>query len=318
MLSQGTPLPRTGGVKTTVVLHPVDLPGVREALSAINAIELLCPTDDHEVTEALRTAPVLVSRRWRADYLQEGLRWVQTLSAGYEQFPVGTLRDAGVALSTASGLHAVVAEHAIGLLLTLTRDIHRSMADATERRWNPHDAAELAGRTIVLVGLGAIGEAIARRLEPWDVRLIAITRTPGHRLGNLQDVRPLSGLVQASREASALIVCIASSPETRHLVSGEVLDALGPGWVVNVSRGAVVDEPALVVRLVDGRLLGAGLDVFGREPLPTESVLWQLPNVVCTPHMAGMSPRYARRLAELLTHNLLAFDGRAPWRNRVC
>jgi len=107
-------------------------------------------------------------------------------------------------------------------------------------------------------------------------------------------------------------------PKTRHLVSDEVLDALGPGWVVNVSRGAVVDEPALVARLVDGRLLGAGLDVFGQEPLPTQSVLWQLPNVVCTPHMAGMSPRYARRLAELLTHNLLAFDGRASWRNRVC
>jgi phosphoglycerate dehydrogenase-like enzyme len=318
MPSRGVPLPRADGGKTRVVLHPVDLPGVREALSAVNGIELLCPADDDEVTEALRAAPVLVTRRWRADYLQQGLRWVQTLSAGYEQFPVETLRAAGVALSTASGLHAVVAEHAIGLLLTLTRDIHRSMADATGRRWNPHDAAELAGRTIVLAGLGAIGEAIARRLEPWDVRLIAVTRTPGRRRGNLNDVRPLSGLVQASREASALIVCLALSPETLHLVSDEVLDALGPGWVVNVSRGAVVYEPALVARLADGRLRGAGLDVFGQEPLPAEASLWELPNVVCTPHMAGMSPRYALRLAELLAHNLLAFDGRAPWRNRVC
>jgi phosphoglycerate dehydrogenase-like enzyme len=312
------PTIRASSRLTRVVLHPVDLPGVSEALSSISGVELLCPPTDHEVTEALRTAPVLVTRRWRAEYLQAGLRWVQTMSAGHEQFPVETLRAAGVTVSTAAGLHAVVAEHAIGLLLTLTRDIHRSLVDARERRWSPHVAAELCGRTIIIVGVGAIGEAIARRLEPWGVHLIGVTRTPHRRQSSLQDVRPLSGLVEASREASALIVAIALSPGTLSLVSAEVLDALGAGWVVNVSRGGVIDEVALAARLADGRLLGAGLDVFEQEPLPVSSPLWELPNVVCTPHMAGMSPEYARRLAELLTHNLLALEGRAPWRNRIC
>jgi D-2-hydroxyacid dehydrogenase (NADP+) len=307
-----------GHEKATVVLHPTDLPGVAEALRAIDGVELLRPGSDDEVAAALRTAPILVTRRWRDDYLQAGLRWVQTLSAGYDQFPVQALRDAGVVLSTASGLHTSVAEHAIGLLLTLTRDIHHSMADALERRWNPHDAAELAGRTVVIVGLGAIGQAIARRLQGWDVRLIGVTRTARGSLAGVHDVYPLSGLAEASRQASALIVAIALSPATTNLISAEVLDALGAGWVVNVSRGAVIDEAALTERLADGRLLGAGLDVFWQEPLPEDVPLWWLPNVVCTPHMAGMSPHYPQRFADLLAHNLLALAGQAHWRNRVC
>jgi D-2-hydroxyacid dehydrogenase (NADP+) len=298
------------------VVHPLTLPGVPEALAAIEGVELVCPTDEDGVTDALRLAPILVTRRWRDDYLQPGLRWVQGLGAGYDQFPIDSLREAGVAFSNASGLHTGVAEHAIGLLLTLTRDINRAMAAAREHHWDPHDAIELEGSTIALVGLGAIGEAIARRLGPWGVRLIGVTRSPGTYQGSVGDVRPLAGLVEASEEASVLMVAIAASSLTRKLVSAEVLDALGAGWVVNVSRGSVVDEAALVARLADGRLLGAGLDVFEAEPLPTSSPLWQLPNVVCTPHMAGMSQHYAERFADLVAHNLLAHEGRVPWRNR--
>jgi D-2-hydroxyacid dehydrogenase (NADP+) len=299
------------------MLHPVDLPGVSAALSAIGGIDLVCPVDEAGVMRAIGSCPVLITRRWQSAYLHPGLRLVQAMSAGYEQFPVAALDEAGVVLCTASGLHTSVAEHAMGLLLALTRDINESMSATRAGRWEPHDAAEVSGMTIVILGLGAIGEAIARLLTAFHARLIGVTRTPHARRSHVADVRPLSRLGEACEEASALIVTIALTPDTSGLVSGPELDRLG-GWVVNVSRGGVIDEAAMVPRLADGRLLGAGLDVFALEPLPAESPLLRLPNVVCTPHMAGMSPQYARRLAGLVTHNLRAFQGDAPWRNRVC
>jgi D-2-hydroxyacid dehydrogenase (NADP+) len=303
---------------TRVMLHYVDLPGLPAALSTIGGIDLVCPVDEAEVMQAVGSCPVLVTRRWQPGYLHPGLRCVQAMSAGYEQFPVAALGEAGVVLCTASGLHTSVAEHAIGLLLALTRDIHGSVAAASQRRWNPHDAAEVSGMTIVILGLGAIGQAIARRLSTWEARLIGVTRTPDVGRACLTDVRPLDQLADACAEASALMVAVALAPDTSGLVSGRELDALGDGWVVNVSRGGVIDEEAMVARLAGGRLRGAGLDVFAREPLAANSPLWTLPNVICTPHMAGMSPHYARRLAGLVAHNLRAFQGRAPWRNRVC
>jgi phosphoglycerate dehydrogenase-like enzyme len=113
------------------------------------------------------------------------------------------------------------------------------------------------------------------------------------------------------------MVALPDTAETRGLVSADVLDALGQGYVINVSRGAVVDQAAMIERLTDGRLAGAGLDVMVPEPLPPDSPLWRLPNVILTPHVGGLTPRYGERLAAILAHNLRAYHGRGEWRNRV-
>ena len=304
--------------RTTVVLHPLHSPGVREALSAVPDISLVLPATESDIPAALARDAVFVTYLWNDAYLQPGLRWLQSHSAGYNQYPIEKLRERGVVLTSASGVHIVCAEHAIGLLLALTRDIHLGIRAMPARTWDTHVAPEVGGRTVIIAGLGAIGEAIAVRLAGWDVRLIGVTRSPKNYRGVLQDVRPLSALADACREASILMVAFPLAAETRHLVSGDVLDALGAGWVTNVSRGAVIDEAALIERLRDGRLLGAGLDVTETEPLPANSPLWDLPNVVITPHMAGLTPRAGERLAKLLTENLRAYRGMGPWRNRIC
>lgn len=304
--------------RTTVVLHPQHQSGVKEALEALEEIRLVCPPSEADVRGALMEESVLVTYIWKDAYLQPGLRWLQSHSAGYNQYPIEALRERGIVLTSASGVHIVCAEHAIGLLLALTRDIHLSIRDMPLRRWNLHVAPEIGGRTIVIAGLGAIGEATARRLAGWDVRLIGITRSPGSYAGVLEDVRPLAELERACAEASILMVALPLAPETQHLVSGRVLDALGRGWVTNVSRGPVIDEAALIERLRDGRLIGAGLDVTEQEPLPADSPLWDLPNVVISPHMAGLTPRCGERLAQLLSHNLRAYQGLEPWKNRIC
>ncbi|MEW5991626.1 MAG: D-2-hydroxyacid dehydrogenase [Chloroflexota bacterium] len=300
-----------------VVLHPAHPAGVKEAISAVPGIRVIAPATDAEVIVALRSAEILITTSWSDTYLGDGLRWIQSQSAGYEHFPIGTLRRRGITLTSASGVHIVCAEHAIGMLLTLTRDIRDSVVDMTARSWNTHVAEEVAGRTVAVLGLGAIGEAIARRLVNWEVRLIGVTRSPTHYSGVLSDVRPLTALRDACAEASILMVALPAAPETRHIVSSEALDALGTGWVINVSRGSVVDEPGLVERLQDGRLRGAGLDVTEEEPLPLMSPLWGLRNVVITPHMAGLTPRYGERLAEIFAANVSAYRGEGAWLNRV-
>lgn len=307
----------------TIVLHPQHQSGVREALDELKDIRLVCPPTEADVPDALRDDSVLVTYIWNDAYLQPGLRWLQSHSAGYNQYPIEELRKRGIVLTSASGVHIVCAEHAIGLLLALTRGIHQSIRDMSIREtrvrpWNLRIAPEVGGRTIVIAGLGAIGEALAQRFAGWDVRLIGVTRNPASYTGVLKDVRPLAELERACAEASILMVALPLAPETRHLVTGRVLDALGVGWVTNVSRGPVIDEAALIERLRDGRLLGAGLDVTEQEPLPADSPLWDLPNVVITPHMAGLTPRCGERLAKLLSHNLRAFKGAGEWKNRIC
>ena len=304
----------------TVVLHPESAPGVAAALGALPRIRLLRPQSPAGMADALATGEVLVTERagWNDEFIAPGLRWVQSQSTGTEGFPLAEFRRRGIAFTTGRGLHAVCAEHAIALLLALTRDVHLAVRDMDARRWHPHIAQELAGRTVAVAGLGTIGAGLVRLLSGWDVRVIGLTRTPGRHAGLVPDVRPLLELRAACRESSVLLLALPGGPDTRQLVAGPELDALGDGWLVNVSRGSVVDEAALVARLTSGELRGAGLDVTESEPLPVGSPLWELPNVIITPHMAGRTPRYAQRFADLMARNLRAYRGEGEWQNRIC
>ena len=312
--------PDAAAAPLTVVLNPASAPGVAAALRTVPQIRLLCPDSPAAVAAALAAAGVLVTERvgWSDAFLVAGLRWVQSQSAGTEGFPLAEFRHRGVAFTTGRGLHAVCAEHALALLLALTRDVHLAVRDMADRRWRHHVPQELTGRTVAVVGLGTIGAGIVGLLSGWNVRVIGLTRSPSLHAGVVSDVRPLSQLRAACREASVLLLAVPGGADTRHLVAGPELDALGDGWLVNVSRGSVVDEAALVTRLRSGSLRGAGLDVTEVEPLPADSPLWGLPNVIITPHLAGRTPGYAQGFADLMAHNVRAYRGEGEWQNRIC
>lgn len=300
-----------------VVVHPRHPRGVVPALEAIEDITVVAPTLE-ELDDALGTCGVFVTWVWRHDYHAPELRWIQSVSAGVDQFPLLDLGERGIVLTSARGVHAIpVAEHAFALLLALTRGVGVATRDATTRTWRPHMNEELSGKTLLVLGLGTIGEEIARRAFAWGMRVIGVKQNPGAYEGVAEEVHTPEDLVSLARRSDVIVSVLPESEATRGIVDREVLTALGRGWLVNVGRGSAVTESDVVWALDEGELRGAGLDVFEHEPLPETSPLWSHPRVVLTPHTAGLSPMYGPRLAEIFRTNLAAFRGEGDWFNRV-
>ena len=300
-----------------VVLHHRHPGGVDDALEAVPGISLVRTADDDAIVEALGHAEVFVSFRWDPRYLTGSLRWVQSVSAGVDQFPLDTFARRKVVLTSARGVHGPqVAEHAFALLLAMTRGVGVSMRESTTQTWRPRTGEELAGKTVAILGLGTIGEEIARRATAWGMRVIGTKSDPSRYGGVAREVFAPEQTTEVFRLADVVISVLPDAPSTRGIVGAAEFEALGAGWFVNVGRGSAVDEAALLAAL-DGGLRGAGLDVFAEEPLPEASPLWHHPRVVMTPHSAGLSPEYGPRLARIFEANLAAFQGDGAWVNRV-
>lgn len=302
-----------------VVLHPQHAPGLDEEMRLVRGIELIVPGGDDGVVETLeRGASVLVTMRWDERFLSDGLRWVQATTAGVEQFPLDVLRKRNVVLTNAQGTHAPsVALHAIALLLAVVRGVGESVRDAPGRLWHPKPAYELAGRTLGVLGLGQIGEGVARLADALGMKVIGTKGDPAGYRGIAEQVWEPERTLDVCARADAVVIALPATAETQQLIDREAIRAIGEGWLVNVGRGSVVDEAALEQALRDGPLRGAGLDVVREEPLAESSPLWDLPNVVITPHMAWSSDRLAERLASLFETNLTAYLSGDGWSNRV-
>jgi phosphoglycerate dehydrogenase-like enzyme len=302
----------------SIVLAPVGGEGFVEALSAVDGVSEVAAPDMEGVLGALEGVEVLVSFRWSDDWIVPGLRWIQSVSAGTDQFPVDALREADVVLTSAVGIHDVqVSEHAFGLLLAMTRGIGASVRNQVARDWHWPPVTDLAGMTLGVLGLGVIGEAVAHRAKAFGMEVLGTKRSPDGYTGEADEVFDPDGTLEVFRRSDAVIVTLPATSATAGIVGSAEFEALQGGFFVNVGRGSVVDEAALVEALRSGGLRGAGLDVFEEEPLPESSPLWDMPEVIVSPHLAGTSPRYGERLAELFARNLAAYRGEAEWINRV-
>ena len=248
------------------------------------------------------------------------LRWMHTFSAGVDRHVPALAGRQDILLTNNSGAYDIpIAEHVIAMLFGAAKALPAHLAAQGRREWKrdvPH--RELRDATLVVVGLGSIGGEIARLAHGLGMRVIGVRRDPRRPVPGVERIVPPEELAAVAAEADHLVVSAALTPETRGLVSAAVLARLRPtAWLVNIARGPIVDEAALVAALREGRIGGAALDVFDTEPLPAESPLWSLPNVILTPHVSGSSPRVRERSLALVVENLRRFKAGEPLLNLV-
>lgn len=243
------------------------------------------------------------------------LEWLHTFSAGVDHPVFRGMIDRGVQVTTSSGSSASpIAQTVMMYLLALTRDLPGWLQAQAERRWDQRAITELDGLTVGVVGMGPIGCEIARLSAAFGMRPIGMRRTV--RGDEPCETWTLDRLPELAGTVDVLVLAIPLSDETRSLVDASILGALRPGALfVNIARGEVVDEAALVEALRSGHLGGAGLDVFAVEPLPEDSPLWTLPNVIVTPHSSGTTTRTHERAFEIFLDNLSRREAGEPLRN---
>jgi phosphoglycerate dehydrogenase-like enzyme len=239
-----------------------------------------------------------------------GLRFIQATAAGAGQqvrrAELTADELARVAISSASGVHAVpLAEWSIFGLLAFTKQLPRLRRDAAERRWQHYPLDELRGKTLLVVGVGAIGLEVARLASAFGMRVVGVKRTANKDLPYVDSLHPPEELPKLVGDAHAIVVTLPLTDETRGLIDRETIGRMRDGAIfVNVGRGKVVDEDALIDALRSGKVAGAALDVTAKEPLPPESPLWNLENVIISPHTAALSWHENERIVELFAENL--------------
>jgi len=245
------------------------------------------------------------------------LQWFHSMSAGVDSPVFSTFLERGARLTNSSGASAPpIAGTVMLYLLALSRDLPGWLRSQTAHQWSPAPFRELDGQRLVVVGYGPIGQEVVRlatafRMDPVIVRRAARGDEPC-------PVRPLSELVDAVSNADSVVVALPLEPETRNVISAEVIAAMpAEAMFVNVGRGELVDQAALTDALASGRLAGAGLDVFDPEPLPPDDELWDLPNVIVSPHNSGSSDGTTTRVAEMFLENLERFVRGEALRNEV-
>ena len=239
------------------------------------------------------------------------LRWMQLSSAGVPLDLCDALVGKHVQVTNLAGLYGPsIAEHALALMLMLARNLHHAQRQQHERRWQRDLAktmADLHGKTVGLVGLGNIGQNIARLCRAFGMRVVGVRRTV-QPTPHVDQLYPREQLRQMLAEADHVVVAAPFTRETDGLLGPPEFAAMKRGaFYVNVSRGGIAQEPALLEALRSNHLAGAGLDVFAAEPLSAEHLLWTLPQVIVSPHFSGETINQSSRPGELLLRNLRAF-----------
>lgn len=255
----------------------------------------------------------------RASFLDAA--WVHGVRAGYDAFDVAAYEAAGTALTNSTGIHGdTVPETVVGYLTAFARRLHVYRDRQREREWRqePYDAAfSLAGEQVCVVGLGTIGRGVAERAAALGMEVVGVRRS-GDPVDGVEWVYGPDDLHDAAADARFVVLCCPLTEETEGLVDAALLDAMrADAYLVNVARGPVVDEAALLAALDDGALAGAALDAHWEEPLPPDHPLWDRESVVVTPHVAAATNRYHEDVAALVRENVERVARGDPLKNRV-
>jgi phosphoglycerate dehydrogenase-like enzyme len=250
------------------------------------------------------------------------LQWIQVGSAGVEGYRFPELINSKLTLTNAKVIYgAHLADHVLAFILAFNRNLPQLWRCQQQEVWEPRSKLrpmEMAGETLLIVGLGGTGHEVAKRAAAFDMRIIATSRRPKPPTPGIEYIGGANELHALLPKADHVALCCALTPETRNLMSDREFSLMKKtAYVHNVTRGGVIDQEALIRALRAGTIAGAGLDVTEPEPLPPGNPLWSMPNVLITAHTSGHSPRAGDRMFELLAENLRRFASGAPLLNVV-
>jgi D-2-hydroxyacid dehydrogenase (NADP+) len=241
------------------------------------------------------------------------LQWIHSTAAAVGQLMYPALRQRGIALTNASGIHSIpMAEHVLGVLVALARRFPDCLRYQQRRCWAqqelwdaPVRPRELRGQVLLFVGFGSIGREVARIARPLGMRVRAVTRSGGGEAELAEKFYPAAELREALPEADFVVLAAPETPETRGMIGAREFACMKPSaYFINVARGALVDEPALIAALERRAIAGAALDVASEEPLPQESPLWRLDNAFITPHVSALTEHLWERQTDRVMENL--------------
>jgi phosphoglycerate dehydrogenase-like enzyme len=333
-----------GGAPTAIALSPIlsaryragDLERIRAAAPGARIITL---SREGLTDESIEDVEVLLRGWLSAEAFDRllarapRLNYVHSASAGVERALTPAARERGIVITNARGVFSrPIAEYVLMMILAVSRRLPGLLELQRERTWQPLEGVELRDVTVGIVGLGSIGRAVGALATAFGCRVIAVrrrseegtaslasddeTRTFGEVM--LDRVAGPEGLPELLAESDFVVLAAPLTPETDHMIDSQALDAMKPtGWLINVARGRLVDERALVAALNDGRIGGAVLDTFTEEPLAPTSPFYDLPNVIVTPHTSWSSGRVLDRSVELFCDNLRRYAAGEPLLNVV-
>lgn len=274
---------------------------IEAALKAVKGVEVMAGEVENELIKA-----------------GDNLKWVHVWSAGVDNYDLSYMKDKGIILTNSSGVHSIqIPEYILGVMLELVKGLHVFRDQQSKKLWEKRHTDELYKKTLGVLGIGDIGRRTAELGKTMGMRVLGYRRSGKpdecvdvmYSEGQLDDMLPLCDFV---------VNTLPLTDSTYHLIGAAQFDAMKDGaYFINIGRGKVVDEGALIQALKSGKLKGAALDVFEEEPLPQDSPLWDMKNVIITPHISGLSPNYDERAVSILVENIRRYVNGQPLMNQV-
>jgi len=271
-------------------------------------------TDEETCSRASEADVLVISGLWTDNLLEiaPGLRFIQTISAGYEQFPLDQLRTRAIRVANASGVNAdAVSHHAMGLVLALVRQLHHARDQQHKRHWRPmisdlsQREDDLCGQTMLIVGLGEIGSRLAKLAKAFEMKVLGVKQDVASHDGTADEVYAPDQLQLVLSRADFVVLCCPLNRSTREMIDANAFSAMkASAQLVNVARGGCVQEKALAAALTKGQIAGAAIDHFQDEPLGPQSPFWAMENLIITPHSAGETRKYEDNVIDILIQNI--------------
>lgn len=308
-----------------VITHTITENDLKNIKEIIPEWEIIAGKDRAVWENHLKDAEIIAG--WKKgiekDCLEEGaqLKWLQSWSAGVDYMPLDKMSAKNIALTSANGVHAFpISETIFALMLGLTRKIHTYVKNQQAKTWfHEHLKLEIHQKTLGIIGVGAIGKETAKIAKAFGMKVIGV-RHSGKPEENVDEMYTVDQLLSVLPRCDYVAVTLPLTNETRHLFGEAQFKAMKPSaFFINIGRGEIVREQDLISALQNGELAGAGLDVFATEPLPADSPLWEMENVIVTPHTAGATEHYNQRVIyDIFLPNLQDYlAGRNPSVNLV-